>query len=137
MAIRYFKEIASHKLLTLSAIFTGFALFYIRDSAWDDVFLPLLDLIGLGMNIAWPSWSTHRLIYDLIPMIIVWTYSALVGWLVARFHPSAPKAMVVVAATVWLFMLRHCSSANYSIPRAMGVSSSCGLFARLARLRAC
>ncbi len=62
---------------------------------WDDVMLPLLGLFSRAMNLMWADWQSHRWIYYLVPALVVWTYSCLIGWLIARFHPAAPRAMVL------------------------------------------
>jgi len=106
---RFFMEVANHKLLTLRPILTGWTLWLITTTTqWHDLLMSYLGLSGKAIRVIWPGWSSHRWVYAVVPALLVWSYSCLIGWLVGRFHPTAPVQMVsAFAIFLSLFEAKH------------------------------
>ena len=92
---RFFTEVANHKLLTLRAILTGWTLWSITaTNVWHDLLMSYLGLSAKGLTLIWTGWMSHRWVYSAVPALFIWSYCCLIGWLVGRFHPTAPVQMV-------------------------------------------
>jgi len=50
--------------------------------------------IGQRPTLIWTGWMSHRWVYSAVPALFIWSYCCLIGWLVGRFHPTAPVQMV-------------------------------------------
>jgi len=109
-----FHEIGAHKVFAVLAILSGCALDYTLMSNWDRMMLPALGWFGIALRVIWPAWTVHRWVFDLVPLLAVWSYFAFVGWLISRLHSIASRPMVLAFA-LFALLYKTLFFLNYTI----------------------
>ena len=96
IVVSFFKEIWSHKLLTVRAILVGWGVFFAVSRF--SFYLTWQLLFSLA---SWSRYWRHTSITIGVQISELLLWGILTGWLVARFHRRSQKAMVLAYAVFW------------------------------------